>query len=1303
MNDKTNNNKENKNNQIFQRIKKSIFQDKEKKIVVVQKKKKKKGNYILGDTIGEGAFAKVKVAKHIYTGEKVAIKILNKEKIYKNEDYSDIEKIKKEIKILQRLKHKNIIQLYEIMETNKSLYIVMEYCEGKELFDYIVQKKNLTEREACRYFQQIINGVEYLHLSNITHRDLKPENLLLDNKKRIIISDFGLSILSKNYQNLLSTPCGTPSYAPPEMLTGKKYNGICSDIWSCGIILYTMLVGNLPCSESKEELVYQNIITHNFFYPENLSDDAIDLIEHLLKINPEERYNFDEIKAHPWFNLLTPKLRPGIVFGVHKIPIDEKILEKVEEFGYDKKKVEESVLNSRYDSFSAVYYLILKQYKKNGINSVSDLYSDVYLNYLKNYKNWINPSKINDPLFKDYDVELLDNLNEDEMLWVPDIDSASDISNIIHEQEDEKIKKNDKILIENNDNNNLDKVIDNIIINQKDVEDIIEKDLNSDKLFNNLKNTINTNKNTESHNISNAQNKNINKMKKNLNKYINKSEISPNKTNNIKRNFTKDSTTNTKSKKIIFNLKKSTEVPMLDNNNIKNKKLEPFNSNNIIINSAKSIIIKSPEPIQKRNKQFSLCDKIIFDNMNELEVESKVLSKNSDFFNDNKSKLNININTNNKNEERKENINKKLKIEISPLRAINSLNITHQRNYNNDLSELTNSSRKNNQTKNSDNYKIKIKRAKKKENDKIILLSEELSKNKKIEIINKLKNEEKKFNEELKSIDNISMLRPIKINKCNDNNMVGQIADKLIKTTIFSKYLTDHKRPKDPLKVDLENKFYILQKYKNILGIIERMRNKIFTKKTNDFNFYTFDEYLNDDNDKMYVKSLLKVPYFNSFIQKAKNTLYQKETMSKRAYSKNYVLKPHLFNINTTNNVLTSHLSSNSNNLYIYSNYRKLKNKKVNSLKKLNTSFTKDKHLKNINDKYKSHTKENSFVFNKISNTTRANDKKLKFKFSMSKEKSYNRRNTTNNNSFNFNSVEKIQNNLKYKSNKKLNYTNININDLTSYNNKTKTNKKYMNDISENEESISSYSSLSDENIKKNKKRLNFIVKRQNTGYNYSTPNKFTHLKNKNIFEEKKMNSKKHYDNERKSENKRNIIKINKDKSSLNKIQTNENYKNNRNNKDKVNCLIMSPYNSKKVITVNLLNEKKERKKNIQLELMNKININDNELNTKKNNIKYNDTIKELKEFTPIDLNYIVNIAINIIIQKTKKYFKKFGYFCNYKDNIIKANKGNSNIEITLYKLKYLNNDNIYLSVKMKNKDLKNAKLFIKDLINNLK
>ena len=387
----------------------------DRKIIVQKKIQRRKGNYILEETIGEGAFAKVKLGTHIHTGEKVAIKILNKDKLFEEalEDNlangiegCDIQKIRKEINILKRLRHKNVIQLYEIMESKTNLYIVMEYCEGKELFDYIVRNKYLSEKEACRFFQQIIDGVEYLHLSNITHRDLKPENLLLDNKKRIRISDFGLSNMSDKIDSLLETPCGTPSYAPPEMLRGEKYNGVYSDIWSCGIILYTMLVGNLPCAESKEDLIYENIMTHNYYFPENISDEAIDLIENMLKVDPSERYDFEQIKSHPWFNLVEPKLKPGIVYGIHKIPVDENILNKVETFGYDKNKVLKSIENYSYDSNCSIYYLTLKQFTRENKSSISDLFSEKYLKYLKDYKNWLKPEEINNPLFMNYEVEM---------------------------------------------------------------------------------------------------------------------------------------------------------------------------------------------------------------------------------------------------------------------------------------------------------------------------------------------------------------------------------------------------------------------------------------------------------------------------------------------------------------------------------------------------------------------------------------------------------------------------------------------------------------------------------------------------------------------------------------------------------------------------------------------------------------------------------------------------------------------------------------------------------------------------------
>ena len=872
MSEKSNSKKNfKKNNTLFQQIKSSLNQEKSKRIFVVQKRDKKKGNYILGETIGEGAFAKVKLAKHIFTGEKVAIKILNKEIISKN---SDIKKIKKEITILQKLKHKNIIQLYEIMETNKSLYIVMEYCEGKDLFNYISKRKHLTEREACRYFQQIIDGVEYLHLSNVTHRDLKPENLLLDNKKRILISDFGLSILSKDYNSLLSTPCGTPSYAPPEMLLAKKYNGIKSDIWSCGIILYTMLVGNLPCSESKEDLVYQNIITHNYFYPEKLSDDAIDLIEHILKINPEERYSFDEIKAHPWFNLLTPKLRPGIVFGVHKIPIDEKIMEKVEKFGYDRKKVEENIINYKFDSFSAIYYLILKQFKKNEISSVSDLFSEDYLNYLKDYKNWANPSKINDPIFKDYEVELLDNLDdEDEMLWIPQDDSPSELSKLINPEEDKEKIKPIKYK-ESNDN----AIHQNIFKDNKN-----EKDNNENvQIINNM-----LIKNIENKILIESPNK---RFKKNI-----KKKNTANIGNMGTEKIVKFNTNNNKKERI----KNIIEYNRIQNtNNTKKTK-----NNTIEKKSCKSFEINNPKSTKRNktiNKQLKLCNKMILDNLNESEKESKLLSENYEFFTDTNKKL-----VNFKGEEAKQSRiqNNTIKFGISPLRSININTLTQRRDYKSDLYD------------NDNNYIIRIKRAKKKESEKKILLSEELTKNKKEEIINKLKKEEKKFNEELDLIENVSMF-----NNSKEKNMVGKIADKLIKTTIFNKYLVGNKKSKNGNKAELESKFYILQKYKNIIGLIEKMRNKIFSKKVNDFNFYTFDEYLNDENDKIYNKSVVKNPYFKSFIQKAKNTKYKKEPMEKRAYSKNYIIQKHIFNINNSN-IYSSHLTSNRNN-FCRINYR---------------------------------------------------------------------------------------------------------------------------------------------------------------------------------------------------------------------------------------------------------------------------------------------------------------------------------------------------------------------------------------------
>jgi len=354
-------------------------------------KSKQKGPYLMGETIGEGAFAKVKVATHIQTNEKVAIKILDKTKFFK--DIEDINRVEREIAILKKLKHKNIIQFYEIMESQKNLYIVMEYCEGKELFDFIVKKGKLNEVEACKFFQEIINALEYLHLNNITHRDLKPENLLLDFSKSIKISDFGLSTLYVK-GNLLSTPCGTPNYAPPEMLRGEEYNGMLSDVWSCGIILYAMLCGYLPFSESKEQIIYQKIMEHDYEYPNFLSENAVDLMKKILNIDPLKRLDIAKIKRHPWFYLVKPNLKPGISIGKIPIPIDERILKKVESLGIDKELCRSKILQNKFDSVTTVYYLCLRRFIKDGGKSISDLNSSEFIDFVNKKGTGIDNEEI---------------------------------------------------------------------------------------------------------------------------------------------------------------------------------------------------------------------------------------------------------------------------------------------------------------------------------------------------------------------------------------------------------------------------------------------------------------------------------------------------------------------------------------------------------------------------------------------------------------------------------------------------------------------------------------------------------------------------------------------------------------------------------------------------------------------------------------------------------------------------------------------------------------------------------------------
>ena len=256
------------------------------------------GNYQFIKTIGKGTFGKVKLSIHLPTNEYVAIKILEKSLI--NDEIS-LERIKKEIKYLKSFNHPHIIQIYEVKEDSNNYYIIMEYVTGGELFNYIVKNGKLSEKEASFFLTQIIYGVKEIHRKKICHRDIKPENLLLTDKKIIKIIDFGLS---NEYIDFLSSQCGSPCYAAPEMIRGMKYSGVMIDLWACGIILFAMLCGYLPFDDSDNNIVFRKILKCKIEFPSeqetHLSNDAKDLITRILTPNPLKRIKIDEVLEHPF-------------------------------------------------------------------------------------------------------------------------------------------------------------------------------------------------------------------------------------------------------------------------------------------------------------------------------------------------------------------------------------------------------------------------------------------------------------------------------------------------------------------------------------------------------------------------------------------------------------------------------------------------------------------------------------------------------------------------------------------------------------------------------------------------------------------------------------------------------------------------------------------------------------------------------------------------------------------------------------------------------------------------------------------
>ncbi|KAM3607234.1 uncharacterized protein V6R79_003890 [Siganus canaliculatus] len=323
------------------------------------------GFYEIIRTLGKGNFAVVKLAKHKVTKTQVAIKIIDKTRL----NPSNLEKIYREVQIMKLLNHPHIIKLYQVMETKDMLYIVTEYAKNGEMFDHLTSNGRMSEDEARKKFWQILTAVDYCHRHHIVHRDLKTENLLLDANMNIKLADFGFG----NFYNAgepLSTWCGSPPYAAPEVFEGKEYEGPQLDIWSLGVVLYVLVCGSLPFDGPSLPALRQRVTEGRFRIPFFMSQDCENLIRKMLVVDPARRITIAQIKQHRWM-LADPTAAHQTLshslteYNSNLGDYSEPVLGIMNTLGIDRQRTIESLQSSSYNHFSAIYYLLLERVREH--------------------------------------------------------------------------------------------------------------------------------------------------------------------------------------------------------------------------------------------------------------------------------------------------------------------------------------------------------------------------------------------------------------------------------------------------------------------------------------------------------------------------------------------------------------------------------------------------------------------------------------------------------------------------------------------------------------------------------------------------------------------------------------------------------------------------------------------------------------------------------------------------------------------------------------------------------------------------
>ena len=539
-----------------------------------QEKPYRVGNYLIKNTLGSGTFGKVKLGIYIPTKEKVAIKIIEKSKMTEKDD---LVRLEREFEMLAQFNHPNLIMVSEIFESDNNYYTVMDYCEEGELFNYIVKNKYLSEEESAFFYYQLINGLEYIHSLGIVHRDLKPENLLLTKDHILKIIDFGLSNYFKEGQSrYLYTPCGSPCYASPEMVTGNSYDGIMIDVWSTGIILFAMLCGYLPFEDKNNEKLFKKIAECKIEYPEYISEEAKDLMKQIIVPNPKERITINDIKKHNFYK------RGKQLFD------KEFTIQFISDVDFTNNKIKENDKN--------------EDNKSNNVNTSGIKFIDK-IDYLDSKDN-IEEAKSNlNKNEEKEDIYKIKNDKKKEEIIIENnsinIDEQELINDSFPLDSDNNLQINKNSKIKNDSNENSIYKNNNNVLNNIDINDIINKDENINNYINN---NDNQNRNINNSNIS-IKNRNEYIINGNNNIFISNEEsiIGNNQICNVGENIKIIEENNNVNNNENENIKISNENNINDKINDNNKNINGLNSNKIMnINKKISIDDIKNNKVKKR-------------------------------------------------------------------------------------------------------------------------------------------------------------------------------------------------------------------------------------------------------------------------------------------------------------------------------------------------------------------------------------------------------------------------------------------------------------------------------------------------------------------------------------------------------------------------------------------------------------------------------------------------------------------------------------------------------------------------------